>query len=174
MLARNVNLKDVLENCHFVPMSTMRKVIDLMETPLEFDPIQSYCKRNLVKVQQSKMSGNKYNIFCDRKFKTAYRMACCKAIYSHNWGRLLYLLKKCPPWEHDWKDINEAALYVRALLILLMYHPTSQAKGLLNEYLHLVWSCRSDGDKKAIQKVLLTLPEQLHGVIHGRYVDKEK
>ncbi|CAB3235267.1 unnamed protein product [Arctia plantaginis] len=145
-----------------------KKVIDLLETQQEFDPIDTYCKRNLVKLQQSKMIGGKNSPY-GKKFKAAFRTACCRAIYSHDWNKLLYLLKKCPPWEHDWKDVNEAALYVRALLILLMYHPTSQAQGLFNEYLHLVWSCRSDDDKKAILKIMLTLPEKLHGVTYGRY-----
>lgn len=169
-----MNLERILSNCHFVPMSTMKKVIEWMETPLEFDPLETFCKRNLLKLQQSKTNNSKYTIYNDTRFKTVYRIACCRAIYSHNWNKLLYLLKKCPPWVHDWKDINEAALYVRALLILLMYHPTSQAQGLFNEYLHLVWSCRTDEDKKAILKILLTLPEKLHGVTYGRYVSKDK
>lgn len=62
----------------------------------------------------------------------------------------------------------------QALLILLMYHPTSQAQGLLNEYLHLVWSCRTENDKKAMLKILLTLPDKLHGIMFGQFATKDK
>lgn len=82
-----------------------------MEAPQNADPIKRYCKRNLVKLQQSK-TNMKYVDKELRNFKSVHRIACCKAIYSHNWNKLLYLLKKCPPWEHNWKD-DEAALYVR-------------------------------------------------------------
>lgn len=50
-----------------------------------------------------------------------------------------------------------------------MYHPDSQAKGFLNEYIHMVWGCRTDQDKKAIQKVLLTLNKQM---ARTTYLDK--
>lgn len=93
----------------------------MLETQQEFDPIDSYCKRNLVKLQQSKMIGGKNSLYYDKKFKTVFRAACCRAIYSHDWNKLLYLLKKCPPWEHDWKDVNEAALYVRVSIINVYY-----------------------------------------------------
>ncbi|CAH1646429.1 unnamed protein product [Spodoptera littoralis] len=166
-------MEEILEKCHFVPMSTMKKVIDFIESPMMFDPIKIYCKRNLLKLQQSR-NNSKYQDKDLKTFKSVHRIACCKAIYSHNWNKLLYLLKKCPPWEHNWKDVNEAALYTRALVILIMYHPTSQALGLLNEYLHLVWSCRSDEVKKAVLKILLTLPEKIHGVTNSRYKDTDK
>lgn len=42
-----------------------------------------------------------------------------------------------------------------------MYHPDSQAKGYFNEYLHMVWGCRSDQDKKAILKTILTLSKRM-------------
>lgn len=83
-----------------------------MEVPQNFDPIKIYCKRNLLKLQQSR-TNVKYADNDLRNFKSVHRIACCKAIYSHNWNKLLYLLKKCPPWEHNFKDVNEAALYVR-------------------------------------------------------------
>ncbi|XP_021197249.3 uncharacterized protein LOC110381282 [Helicoverpa armigera] len=165
-------MEEILEKCHFVPMSTMRKVIDLMDAPYSVDPIKTYCKRNLLKLQQSRINA-KYQDPDLKTFKSVYRIACCKAIYSHNWNKLLYLLKKFPPWQHNWKDVNEAALYVRALVILIMYHPSSQAKGLLNEYLHFVWACRSDEVKKAVLKILLTLPEKIHGVTNSRYNDTD-
>ncbi|KAH9639977.1 hypothetical protein HF086_008072 [Spodoptera exigua] len=167
-----VHLKKLFDNVTRIRIEKT-KVIDFIEAPMTFDPIKIYCKRNLLKLQQSRNNA-KYQDKDLRTFKSLHRIACCKAIYSHNWNKLLYLLKKCPPWEHNWKDVNEAALYTRALLILIMYHPTSQALGLLNDYLHLVWSCRSDDVKKAVLKILLTLPEKIHGVTHTRYKDTDK
>lgn len=55
-----------------------------------------------------------------------------------------------------------------------MYHPSSQAQGLLNDYLHLVWSCRDDETKKAVLKIMLTLPEKIHGPTYGKYFDASK
>ena len=49
------------------------------------------------------------------------------------------------------------------MTILLMYHPSAKAQLLLNDYLHLVLSCRSDQDKKAVYKVLLTLQDKIYG-----------
>lgn len=102
-------------NKHNLPfINLQKKVIEVMESQPEFDPLDSYCKRNLVRLQQSRMEcGNNCKRYYDKKFTTLYQSACYRAIYSHNWGKLLYLLKKCPPWEHEWKDINESALYVR-------------------------------------------------------------
>lgn len=87
-----------------------------MEAPQVTDPIKLFCKRNLLKVQQNRMNV-KYQDSDIKSFKSVYRIACCKAIYSHNWNKLLYLLKKCPPWVHSFKDVNEAALYVRVSFV---------------------------------------------------------
>ncbi|XP_030026454.1 uncharacterized protein LOC115444711 [Manduca sexta] len=160
-----INPED-LEKCHFVPMSIMRKVIDLMECQDALQTPSNICKRNLALVQSHRstrklhdLSGTLTDI---HSWKSVHQLAVCKAIYSHDWDKLLYLLKKCPPWEHNYWRTCHASIYFRALTILLMYHPTSQAKGLFSDFLHMVWSCRTDEDKKAILKIILTLPDKLY------------
>lgn len=157
-----LNQKD-LKKCHFIPMSLMRKVIKKLESPDTLQP-SAQCKRNLATLQAYRCGDN----FRDQTFrnyknwKTMFHVSCWKAIYAHDWNKLLYLLKKCQHWKHNLADCS---LYVRCLTILLMYHPTSQAKGLLNDYMHMALSCRTDEDKKALLKILLTLPDKIHAAI---------
>ncbi|CAG9579056.1 unnamed protein product [Danaus chrysippus] len=146
-------------NCHYVPKSSLKKVLDLMETPCRVQ--DKRCKRNLVDLQTCK---SLYETDLRRKnWRNAYQMALRRAIYSHNWNQLLYLLKKSPIWEHATEKADEYPIYIRALTILLMNHPSAKSQSLLNDYLHMVLSCRSEQDKKAIYKALLSLTEKIYG-----------
>ncbi|XP_049868477.1 uncharacterized protein LOC126368496 [Pectinophora gossypiella] len=149
-----IKMEEDIAKCHFIPMSTMKRVLNLLENQTT-EPNRR-CKRNLLELQsQSKVS----NAINRKKWRTQYKLALGRAVYSHDWDKLLFLLKKSPPWEHDIKlDFD---FYIRALTILLMNHPSARAQGLLNDYLHMVLSCRSDEDKKAVLKVVLSLPKKI-------------
>lgn len=49
----------------------------------------------------------------NKKWRNAYQMAIRRAIYSHDWNQLLYLLKKSPIWEHASNKGDELPLYIR-------------------------------------------------------------
>ncbi|XP_045516060.1 uncharacterized protein LOC123709026 [Pieris brassicae] len=110
-------------------------------------------------------------------WRVRFLKAINTAIYSHDWNKLLYILRKSPIDEHINKKTEYH--YIRALTILLMNHPYAKSQSLLNHYFHMVLSCRSDQDKKALYKVLLTMPDKLMGFnvynrLHNKMNDTEK
>ncbi|XP_047506797.1 uncharacterized protein LOC125050813 [Pieris napi] len=110
-------------------------------------------------------------------WRVRFLKAINTAIYSHDWNKLLYILKKSPIDEHINKKTEYH--YIRALTILLMNHPYAKSQSLLNHYFHMVLSCRSDQDKKALYKVLLTMPDKLMGFnvynrLHNKMNDNEE
>ncbi|KAJ2950232.1 hypothetical protein O0L34_g11594 [Tuta absoluta] len=113
------------------------------------------CKRNLVDLQMRSTARGEIN---RKVWRTQFKLAITKAVYSHDWNKLLYLLKKSPIWEHDPKFTHDFDFYIRALTLLLMNHPNAQEQGLLNDYLHMVLSCRSNEDKRAVLKNAMGLP----------------
>ncbi|VVD00553.1 unnamed protein product [Leptidea sinapis] len=152
--------EEELSNCRFVPESSMKRAIKLLTDPSLSEKSQSgpkECRLSLLDLQKNKTVYNsKIKI---SKWKSHYHHLVCKAIYSHNWDQLLYLLKKSPPNESS--RASDKYIYTRALTILLMFHPVAKSKCLLNDYFHMVLSCRSEQDKKALCKVLLTLPNKI-------------
>lgn len=65
------------------------------------------CKRNLVHLQRIRYINDRRQNYTWRNiFDTALR----KAIYSHDWNHVAFLLKKVPIWEHHHMDMP---LYVR-------------------------------------------------------------
>ncbi|XP_068632353.1 uncharacterized protein [Battus philenor] len=151
-----------IEKCRFIPLSTLERVIESLERPNP-EPDRR-CKRNLLHLQQHGSTSE--SDFRQKKWRHKFHLALSRAIYSHDWDKLLYLLKKSPIWEHDTKRLDEMPIYIRALTILLMNHPMAKSQSLLSDYFHMVLSCRSDEDKKAVFKVLLSLTEKLHGRGH--------
>ncbi|XP_022119295.2 uncharacterized protein LOC110996085 [Pieris rapae] len=110
-------------------------------------------------------------------WRVRFLKAINTAIYSHDWNKLLYILRKSPIDEHINKKTEYH--YIRALTILLMNHPYAKSQSLLNHYFHMVLSCRSDQDKKALYKVLLTMPDKLMGFnvynrLHNKMNDNEE
>ncbi|XP_013149194.1 PREDICTED: uncharacterized protein LOC106111606 [Papilio polytes] len=151
--------KEDIEKCHFVPLSSLERVLDMVENyNPEHDP---RCRRNLLQLQLEGSSTE--NNQRQRKWRHKLHAAMSRAIYSHDWDKLLYLLKKSPIWEHESRRLDQLPIYARAMTILLMNHPYAKAQSLLSEYFHMVLSCRSDENKKALFKVLLSLTEKLHG-----------
>lgn len=43
-----------------------------------------------------------------------------------------------------------------------MYHPSAKSQSLLSDYLHLVLSCRTEEDQRAVYKCILSLPEKIY------------
>ncbi|XP_064072051.1 uncharacterized protein LOC135193451 [Vanessa tameamea] len=153
-----MNKEDVVK-CHYIPLSSLKRALNLLETPSK--PHDKRCKRNLLQLQMDK---SLYETdLRSKKWRNAFQIALRRAIYSHDWDQLVYLLKKSPIWEHASNRSDELPLYIRALTILLMNHPSAKSQELLNDYLHMVHSCRSDQDKKAVIKSLLTLPYKIYG-----------
>ncbi|XP_023934284.2 uncharacterized protein LOC112043208 [Bicyclus anynana] len=142
----------------YVPLSSLRRAVELLETPLPAN--DGRCKRNLALVQQSKSVDD--NDFYIHGWKYSYHVALRRAIYSHKWDQVAYLLKKSPIWEH--LRVGNVHTYVRALTIVLMNHPAAKAQLLLDEYLHMVLACRSLEDKKALYKSVLSLTDKLYGI----------
>ncbi|XP_041988685.1 uncharacterized protein LOC121740044 [Aricia agestis] len=152
-------IKEDIAKCHFVPTSSLKKVIQLLDIPVS--SYDTRCKRNLVHLQQRKSN---YSLEIKKKsWFHLYQIALRRAIYSHDWDRLSILLKKSPIQEHALRTVDDLVLYVRALTILLMNHPSAKTQSLLTDFLHMVLACRSGEDKKAIYKALLTLPEKMYG-----------
>ncbi|KAM3963758.1 uncharacterized protein ACR2FA_002280 [Aphomia sociella] len=153
-------IEEDISKCYFIPKSTMNKVNDILEKPQKRDYF--LCKRNLLKMQNSKINPTRHRQ--QEPSKDMFHFAIYRAIYSHNWNKLLYLLKKYPIWHHYSSSVgirqDTVNNYMRALIILLMYHPTAQAQSLLHEFFHMVCTCRTDIEKKALMRVLLTLPEK--------------
>ncbi|CAK1600591.1 unnamed protein product [Parnassius mnemosyne] len=127
-----LNEEDI-EKCHFVPLSTMQKVIKSLEN--SNPEADRRCKRNLLQLQLEGSTSE--NDLRQKKWRHKFHLALSHAIYSHNWDKLLYLLKKSPIWEHQSKRLDELPIYIRALTILLMYHPSAKAQSLLSDYFHM-------------------------------------
>lgn len=86
-----------------------QKVVDLIENQAK-EP-NKRCKRNLLELQRNKSTSQ--SDWSRKKWKTQYQMALTRAVYSHNWDRLLYLLKKSPIWEHNPRYLHELPIYIR-------------------------------------------------------------
>lgn len=77
----------------------------------------SVCKRNLASIQAYRCG----DTFRDQTFrslknwKTIFHMSCWKAIYAHDWNKLLYLLKKCQQWEYGFDNV----LYARVSVVYM-------------------------------------------------------
>ncbi|XP_059055572.1 uncharacterized protein LOC131849509 [Achroia grisella] len=156
-----------ITKCYFIPKSVMEKVIEVTESPLEREYF--LCKRNLWRMQKDKIEP--LRLLQQSPTSRKFQLAIHRAIYSHNWNKLLYLLRKFPIWHHyqmcGGLNMDTMVIYIRALIILLMYHPTAKAKSLLHEYFHMICSCRTDVDKKALKKVLLSLPEKFMFIMNS-------
>ncbi|KPJ06858.1 Dynein heavy chain 2, axonemal [Papilio machaon] len=125
--------KGDIEKCHFVPLSSLERVIDMVEN---YNPEHDHrCQRNLLQLQLE--GGSTENNFRQRKWRHKLHAAMSRAIYAHDWEKLLYLLKKSPIWEHDTNRLDQLPIYTRAMTILLMYHPYAKAQSLLSEYFHM-------------------------------------
>ncbi|XP_031762789.1 uncharacterized protein LOC116412637 isoform X2 [Galleria mellonella] len=152
--------EEVISKCYFIPRSTMNKVCDILDNPLEREYF--LCRRNLLKMQSNIISQRRHRM--QMPSNDMFHFAIHRAIYSHNWNKLLYLLKKYPIWHHYRPAIGTMQdtinNYLRAMVILLMYHPTAKAKSLLEDYFHKACTCRTEVEKKAFMRVLLTLPEK--------------
>lgn len=57
-----------------------------------------FCKRDLYKVQSEKVNPGMGK--GTSELKCRYQLALSRAIYSHDWDKLLYLLKKSPIFHH--------------------------------------------------------------------------
>ncbi|XP_073949890.1 uncharacterized protein [Choristoneura fumiferana] len=145
---------DHLENCYFVPLSTLQKVKMFVSEPLD---TKSNCSRNLYQLQLQRTKEKPL------REPLTFHTVISSAIYSHDWNKLLYLLKKYPVSEMRHPKLsNDMDIYIRAYTILLMHHPFAKANCLLDDYLHMVLGCRSQEDKKAVIKVLVTLTDKLY------------
>ncbi|KAI8422821.1 hypothetical protein MSG28_006566 [Choristoneura fumiferana] len=145
---------DHLENCYFVPLSTLQKVKNFVSEPLD---TKSNCSRNLYQLQLQRTKEKPL------REPLTFHTVISSAIYSHDWNKLLYLLKKYPVSEMRHPKLsNDMDIYIRAYTILLMHHPFAKANCLLDDYLHMVLGCRSQEDKKAVIKVLVTLTDKLY------------
>ncbi|CAH2077130.1 unnamed protein product, partial [Iphiclides podalirius] len=122
-----------IEKCRFVPMSTLQRVIESLDSPNP-EPDRK-CKRNLLQLQLNGSSCE--SDLRQKKWRHKFQLAISRSIYSHNWDKLLYLLKKSPIWEHKTDRLDELSLYLRALTILLMNHPYAKAHSLLSDYFHM-------------------------------------
>ncbi|XP_053613134.1 uncharacterized protein LOC128676805 [Plodia interpunctella] len=155
--------EEELANCQFVPFSTMEKVMTILDKPYKEQDYR-FCKRDLYKVQSEKVNPGMGK--GTSELKCRYQLALSRAIYSHDWDKLLYLLKKSPIFHHFSHTsryvLDRLNVYIRAMIILFMFHPEAKSKQLLHEYLHMVCTCRTEQEKRALMRVILTLPEKLH------------
>ncbi|XP_060803998.1 uncharacterized protein LOC132902528 [Amyelois transitella] len=152
--------EEELSNCQFVPFSTMEKVMKILETEQNID--YPLCKRNLYKLQSDKINPQRGK---DKSaVKEIYQLALARAVYSHDWDKVVYLLKKSPITHHyspaKRKIQDKLNVYIRALMLVFMYHPEARSKQLLPEYLHMVSTCRTEQEKRALMRAILTLPEK--------------
>ncbi|CAK1540781.1 unnamed protein product [Leptosia nina] len=161
--------------CFYMSKKSIQKAMSFL-TPVSDGYLKARtCRQNLVEKQTSQYVIKSYiaHRYCGSyHWRTRYLMAMNRAIYSHDWNKLLYILKKSPINEHT--DERTEFHYIRALTILLMNHPSAKSQSLLNDYLHMVLSCRSDQDKKALFKVLLTMPQTLIGPSYRECLAKER
>lgn len=85
------------------------RVIDMVENyNPEHDP---RCRRNLLQLQLEGSSTE--NNQRQRKWRHKLHAAMSRAIYSHDWDKLLYLLKKSPIWEHESRRLDQLPIYAR-------------------------------------------------------------
>ncbi|XP_004929412.1 uncharacterized protein LOC101743463 [Bombyx mori] len=155
--------KELLDKCYFIPKDVMLKVLAMLESSTPWKSTSDICRRNLASIQGFRSSPKfRDDSLAPHGLKSLHHLALNKAIYAQDWDKLLYVLKKIPPWKFKFSRPSHAAVYYRAMTILLLNHPTAQANSLMNEFLHMVLSCRSDADKKAILKILLSLPSKRH------------
>lgn len=83
------------------------------------------CKRNLLHLQLEGSTCE--NDFRQKKWRHKFQLAICRSIYSHNWDKLLYLLKKSPPWEHKTERLDELSMYIRVSLCFLRTNSANNA-----------------------------------------------
>lgn len=96
-----------------------QKAMNLLENPYR-EP-DKRCKRNLVHLQTNRSLYDSENR--KKKWRNAFQIALRRAIYSHDWDRLVYLLKKSPIWEHSSNRPEEMHIYLRVSIVqyLIIY-----------------------------------------------------
>ncbi|CAG9785844.1 unnamed protein product [Diatraea saccharalis] len=151
--------EDIANNCQFVPLSAIQTAIEYINTPREQS--RDNCKRKLLQLQKNATLGLYAKQTKQTALKDKFHIALTRAIYSHDWNKLLYLLKKSPIWQQSANRLHGQTHYIRALAILMMFYPAAQSQGTLQEYIHMVCSCRTAEEKKALMKLILTLPEKI-------------
>ncbi|XP_045494823.1 uncharacterized protein LOC123693673 [Colias croceus] len=148
--------KEELSEIYLLPEKSVKRVMSFMAT--KATSRMYLCRHSIIEKQRYKMITDTKQL--DSSWKRMYMVALNRAIYNHDWNKLLYILKKSVYWDFNSKILNHH-IYTRALTILLMNHPSAKAQSLLNHYFHMALSCRSDQDKKALFKVMLTISDKL-------------
>ncbi|CAG4949545.1 unnamed protein product [Colias eurytheme] len=148
--------KEELAECYFLPEKSVKRVMSFLAT--KATPRLYFCRHTMIDKQRFRMITDTKQL--DSSWRRMYMIALNRAIYNHDWNKLLYILKKSVYLDFNSKILNHH-IYTRALTILLMNHPSAKAQSLLNHYFHMVLSCRSDQDKKALFKVMLSISHKL-------------
>ncbi|XP_038214492.1 uncharacterized protein LOC119834231 [Zerene cesonia] len=148
--------KKELSECYFLPEKSVKQAMSFLTTKMTSETY--VCRNSMIETQRYKTIMDTKQL--EQSWKRTYMIALNRAIYNHDWNKLLYILKKSVNWDFSSKILNHH-IYTRALTILLMNHPSAKAQSLLNHYLHMALSCRSDQDKKALYKVMLSISDKL-------------
>lgn len=116
------------------------------------------CQKSLLTLQSSIPDRDNQELHWRNEFYGAVRRAVC----SHDWVKLQTFLAEYPPNSKSghFSHVFMLDAYLRALLFLLMYHPTAKAQNTLHQFMHMVLGLRSEEEKKAFTKLLLTLPDK--------------
>ncbi|KAL4710610.1 hypothetical protein ACJJTC_003246 [Scirpophaga incertulas] len=130
-----VHLKKLFDNLNKIRIDKDRAVT-FVEAGQERPPCCNYCSRDL-RQQQNIVAGSTRKVRTTTRGQTKYfNNAVSRAIYAHDWDKLLWLLKASPIWElHG--SLTARPFYTKAMTILLMNHPSAKAQNLLHEYIHM-------------------------------------
>ncbi|KOB74866.1 putative 1-beta dynein [Operophtera brumata] len=134
-----VHLKKLFDNVVKIRIDK-KEVISFIDSR-ERQKYNIRCDYNLLNLKHERSTREYYDAYQERyasaRHKSLFVSSCYKALYAHDWDRLLYILKRVPRWRFQ----SMHTFHMR--------------------YLHMVWGCRSDQDKKAIQKTLLSLCKRI-------------
>ncbi|XP_063359165.1 uncharacterized protein LOC134648609 [Cydia amplana] len=158
-----------IEKLYFVPFKAVQKVTKFIRNSTKWE--KEACHRSLLNLQDAHNHFHKPEPGSTLFMKNVLFKCVRSAIYSHNWDKLLYILTKSTIMDNrrrmysDETNSERLKFYLKAFTILLMNHPYARAHGLLDDYMHMVLSCRTQESRQAIMKVLVTLTDTLYSKV---------
>ncbi|XP_047990450.1 uncharacterized protein LOC125229607 [Leguminivora glycinivorella] len=158
-----------IEKLYFVPFKAVQKVAKFIRNATKWE--KEACHRSLLNLQDTQNRFHKLEPHSKLFMKNIFFKCVRSAIYSHNWDKLLYILTKSTIRDNrrclyqEETNIERLKFYLKAFTILLMNHPYARAHGLLEDYMHMVLSCRTRESRQAVLKVLVTLTDTLYSKV---------
>ncbi|XP_061704103.1 uncharacterized protein LOC133515559 [Cydia pomonella] len=158
-----------IEKLYFVPFKAVQKVTKFIRNSTKWE--KEACHRSLLNLQDAHNQFHKHEPRSTLFMKNVFFKCVWSAIYSHNWDKLLYILTKSTIRDNrrcmysEETNTERLKFYLKAFTILLMNHPYARTHGLLDDYMHMVLSCRTQESRQAVMKVLVTLTDTLYSKV---------